>query len=189
MSFESISEIINFVEQQPGWEMVRLYRHIQRCWSTLVGSRVAAHTRPLFVQRQVLWVATSSSAWAQNLSLMRYSLLKKLNAQLSEPLSDIRFSPASWYNSLQIDDGEDQAQANLREQHPSFVSREQDLIKPEQSPSLSDDPQAVFEHWVQKMQQNHQHLPLCPSCHCPTPRGELQRWSVCSYCATKEWTT
>ncbi|MGV2390306.1 MAG UNVERIFIED_CONTAM: DUF721 domain-containing protein [Microcystis novacekii LVE1205-3] len=41
--------------------------------------------------RGVLSVATSSAALAQELSLQRYSLLKRLNSQLETPLSNIRF--------------------------------------------------------------------------------------------------
>jgi predicted nucleic acid-binding Zn ribbon protein len=30
-------------------------------------------------------------------------------------------------------------------------------------------------------------LPRCPQCQCPTPPGELERWSVCAVCATQRW--
>jgi predicted nucleic acid-binding Zn ribbon protein len=27
----------------------------------------------------------------------------------------------------------------------------------------------------------------CPECRCPTPIGELARWSVCAFCMSKRW--
>ncbi len=44
-----------------------------------------------------------------------------------------------------------------------------------------------FEHWEQRRRRQNEMLPLCPSCQCPTPQGELQRWSVCAFCATQQW--
>jgi predicted nucleic acid-binding Zn ribbon protein len=37
------------------------------------------------------------------------------------------------------------------------------------------------------MRSRSQHLPLCPTCHCPTPEGELMRWSACALCAAKRF--
>jgi predicted nucleic acid-binding Zn ribbon protein len=37
------------------------------------------------------------------------------------------------------------------------------------------------------MRSRSQQLPLCPHCQCPTPAGELERWQMCSICATKHW--
>ncbi|ACK70052.1 protein of unknown function DUF721 [Gloeothece citriformis PCC 7424] len=190
MSLESVSKIINFVEGQPGWEKVRLYRQVLQGWKSVVSPQVASNTRPLSINRQVLWVATSSSVWAQNLSLQRFSLLKKLNPLLPEPLKDIRFSPAGWNNSLQTDDKDSPAQANLEEQHPSFVGSDETVISLNNlRASNKDDLSLTFQRWAQNRQHRLQCLPLCPRCHCPTPAGELERWSICSCCATQQWST
>lgn len=178
MSFNSIAQILTRVEQKPGWEVFRLYRQVLQCWKTLVSPQVAAHTRPLYIKRQVLWVATSSSAWAQNLAFSRYRLLKQLNAQLDEPLLEIRFSSAGWHTPPTIEE-------NLSENHPSFMGiKENDIEKQDLSVS-SPDLQTAFSHWVESIRKLELSLPLCPRCHAPTPTGELQRWSVCACCSTK----
>ncbi len=80
MSFASIDRILAKIEQQSGWEEFRQYRYLLESWAQIVGETTAIHTRPLYIQRQILWVATSSSARAQELSFQRYSLLKKINS-------------------------------------------------------------------------------------------------------------
>ncbi|WP_254567846.1 DUF721 domain-containing protein [Oscillatoria sp. HE19RPO] len=47
--------------------------------------------------------------------------------------------------------------------------------------------QGTFQRWAQGVQARSQGLPLCPHCGCPTPPGELDRWSVCALCAAKQW--
>jgi predicted nucleic acid-binding Zn ribbon protein len=73
--------------------------HLLRCWEQVVPSNTAQHSRPLYLHRGVLSVATSSAAWAQTLSLGRYQLIQKLTPLLGASLQDIRFSPAQWTRS------------------------------------------------------------------------------------------
>ncbi len=47
-------------------------------WRELVGHRVANRTQPLRVERGILHVKVTSSAWASELSLLQVPLLKKL---------------------------------------------------------------------------------------------------------------
>ena len=82
MSFDSLSRILITIENQPGWEAQRQFRQVLRVWHEVVEEKYLPHSRPLYISRQVLWVATSSSVWAQNLTLKRYGLLKKLNGKL-----------------------------------------------------------------------------------------------------------
>jgi predicted nucleic acid-binding Zn ribbon protein len=124
-------------------------------------------------------VATASSVWAQNLSLQRYSLLKKLNALLSEPLVDIRFSSAQWYNvkpAAKVD-------RMTQEKHPSTIAPVPSL--PE-LPKTNPTPQEAFQRWAAVIEARSQNLPLCPDCQCPTPPGELERWTVCAHCISKQ---
>ena len=191
-SFNSLDRILEKLEQQLGWEQYQQYRCLLQGWQAVVDRKIAENSRPLYVAREILWVATSSSTWAQELSLRRYNLLKKLNTQLPFQLVDLRCSPAWWHqetltsaNSLSQD----------RQQHPSKV--EFDLTT---SPSINNNLQksnsdcqqsqqltASFQRWAQTMQGRSRNLPLCPQCHSPTPNGELQRWDVCYYCAAQKW--
>ncbi len=178
MSFESLDLVFKVVEQQPSWEQVREYKKLLAIWLNIVGEKIAHHSRPTAIDRQVLYVATSSAAWAQNLSLQRHQMLKKLNEFFTEPIVDIRFSSARWYTNSQgaIADLPAETMAN----HPSIVP----LKAIESEVPISDNLQEVFAHWLRHLQKRTEELPSCPRCHCPTPPGELQRYSMCVYCAT-----
>lgn len=179
MSFQSLDEILNRLQRQPGWGPLRQYRQVCQNWPEVVSPEAAVNSRPLAVNRQVLWVATSSAAWAQNLSLQRYCLLKKLNPLLSEPLQDMRFASAQWHRARP---SEALSEADLSG-HPSFAQPVSPLG--EQVSPAGANLQAAFEHWAQKIHVRAQSLPLCPRCQAPTPGGELERWSVCAYCAAQ----
>ena len=49
-------------------------------WEALVGSRIAAVTRPQRVAEGVLFVAVANSPWMMELDLMKADLLRRLNA-------------------------------------------------------------------------------------------------------------
>lgn len=180
MSFSSLDRILDILKKQPGWEAQQQYSHLLECWQSVVPEKVTQHARPLYISRQVLWVATSSAVWAQNLSLQRYTLLKKLNALLSEPLSDIRFSTAQWY------------EAKLSSESPTAdTETSPSAIAPGMTTSVSASekaktPQEAFQRWAAIIKARSHSLPACPQCQSPTPPGELQRWTVCAYCATKQ---
>jgi predicted nucleic acid-binding Zn ribbon protein len=70
----------------------------------------------------------------------------------------------------------------LWQRHPSRISEDATLTG-----SMAKDPQTAFRHWARTMRSRGQSLPVCPACQCPTPVGELKRWSVCALCATKRF--
>jgi predicted nucleic acid-binding Zn ribbon protein len=169
MSFKSIDQVLGNIQRSPQWQE-QVFPRLLKCWVEVVGTAVAAQTRPLSVQRDVVWVATSSAAWAQNLTFGRKTILMKLNDKLSTSLVDIRFSTAEWKNS------------STTGTEPTVVD---DLTTEKLVISSLDNALGVFENWAKKMQERSHHLPLCPQCQCPTPPGELERWDVCSLCCTK----
>jgi predicted nucleic acid-binding Zn ribbon protein len=179
MSFQSIQHILVALENQPEWEKPQGFRRLLACWPEIVSSKVASQTRPISISREVLWVATSSSALANTLTLQRYSLLKKLNTRLSTSLVDIRFSTAQWQNNTQTTNP---LEAATWQDHPSSVT-----YSPIPQPPECKDPIAAFQQWADSIQARSQHLPLCPQCQCSTPSGEIQRWGVCGFCATQQW--
>ncbi|QSJ15353.1 DUF721 domain-containing protein [Nostoc sp. UHCC 0702] len=180
MSLKSVNDILGVLEQQAKWQEQPFARLLQS-WTEVVGAVVAAHTRPLSIQRDVLRVATSSAAWAQNLTFGRQALLLKLNQKLSTRLVDIRFSTAEWRRLPEV---VQQSAAILPQEHPSYLG---DVSSPSHdgTPTI-ENANTAFGNWAKKIQARSHGLPVCPQCQCPTPPGELQRWLVCSFCAAKQ---
>ncbi|BDI15915.1 hypothetical protein ANSO36C_17170 [Nostoc cf. commune SO-36] len=179
MSLKPINDILGVLEKQAKWQE-QPFQRLLKFWAEVVGPVVAANTRPLSIQRDVLSVATSSAAWAQNLTFGRTSLLLKLNKKLPTPLVDIRFSTASWQNpSVE----RKQQPTVLPYEHPSYLG--DDINRSDATPTK--DVNVAFEHWTKIMRSRSHGLPLCPQCQSPTPPGELQRWQVCSVCAAKQF--
>ncbi|MFB2771212.1 DUF721 domain-containing protein [Pelatocladus sp. BLCC-F211] len=183
MSFKSVNDILSVLQLETKLQE-QPFQRLLKCWSQVVGTAVAAHTRPLSIQRNVLWVATSSAAWAQNLTFERQRLLIKLNAVLPTPLVDIRFSTAEWHSSKQV---AHQPNSSVNPQHPSYLGKEIATENDDDVNCNAPDANTSFADWAVAIQARSHHLPLCPQCECPTPPGELQRWGVCCLCAAKKF--
>lgn len=62
-------------------------------WAEVVGPAAARNTRPVLIRRGELLVQASSSAWAQELTLMRRQLADRLNTRIGdEVVREIRFA-------------------------------------------------------------------------------------------------
>lgn len=61
-----------------------------RDWETAVGSRIAARTRPIRLDRGMLVVGAASSAWAQELALLAEPILGQLRAR-GVAVTELRF--------------------------------------------------------------------------------------------------
>ena len=180
MSFKSVNHILYGLKQQDKWQKPPLQRLLE-LWPDVVGEVVATHTRPLSIQRHVLFVATSSAAWAQNMTFGRTSLMLKLNQNLSEPLVDIRFSTKDWQPRPDYL----QPQTIIPQEHPSYLGDVNSF--PTQTIPTIDNPKTAFKFWVKRMQMRSHGLPLCPQCQSPTPPGELERWGVCCVCVSQQF--
>ncbi|MBF2064241.1 MAG: DUF721 domain-containing protein [Calothrix sp. C42_A2020_038] len=178
MALESVSDILDILQARGHWQTPPL-QILLKSWHQIVGNTVALKTRPVSIHRDVLWVATSSAAWAQTLTFERKTLLVKVNQQLSAPLTDIHFSTAGWNN----------INTPIKPQRPSHQDHpcHQEKIKFTVSTNTQVDVNATFEHWVKRVQMSSHNLPLCPECQCPTPQGEIHRWEVCALCAAKKF--
>ncbi len=183
MSFKSIDQVLGIVLQQSSLQQQPFQIALQH-WAQVVGSAVTSHTQLLSIQRDVLLVATSSAAWAQNLTFERSRILAKLNVYLPSPLTDIRFSTAQWQRPDTIAKNRAIAENFFGGVHPSVV---EPTSLSKVKPPKSKDAQAAFSQWVKTTQERSHNLPLCPQCHAPTPPGELKRWQVCCMCAVKEF--
>lgn len=182
MSFKSVNDILGILQLEAKWQE-QPFSRLLKCWEEVVGTKIAVKTRPLSIQRDVLWVATASAAWAQNLTFQRQNLLfklnQKLNQEISTPLIDIRFSTAQWQQAPLTDN---QQKTLSPQEHPSYLG---ETIPPSQVKPNPENVQMVFAQWAKTRQERSENLPLCPQCQCPSPPGELQRWGVCSPCAPK----
>lgn len=183
---KSLNHILGEVTNQPEWQGPQQFQLLLKVWPQIVGSAIAQQTRPSSISRDVLYVAASGSVWVQELKFKRRSILKQLNAQLSIPITDIRFSTTQWIKDTTTDNWGAKSASTLCQEHPSQVVEtpsEQELEKIAQIK----DPISAFQSWTRMIQGRSLSLPLCPQCQCPCPPGELQRWSVCCLCAAKKW--
>jgi predicted nucleic acid-binding Zn ribbon protein len=61
-------------------------------WDRVVDERVRRHTEAVKIKFKVLYVTTSSPAWAQELGFLKQRFIEKFNAEAGqEVISDIRF--------------------------------------------------------------------------------------------------
>jgi predicted nucleic acid-binding Zn ribbon protein len=176
MSFQPLQQLLGSLENQIKRPEEKQLQQVIRKWAEVVGAIVSQQTRPIAIQRGTLKVATSNAVWSQNLVFERQRILEKLNAILSTPISDIRFSTTDWHKVDFVEDA-----TEIWAEHPSRV--EPVLFKLDKAET----PEAAFQNWLAVVQHRSDRLPLCPQCQCPTPIGELDRWSICALCVSKRW--
>jgi predicted nucleic acid-binding Zn ribbon protein len=173
MSLNCLPKLLALLENQPSWNDFRQYKILRESWLNLVGSKAFENSRPLYINRNILFCATSNSVWAQTLSLQRYILTQKINTTLSLKIVDLRFSPAQWYyRSLNSP-----TESTSLTQHPSYIPPLKSV-----SPPSAQNCQNTAQRWLETLKKRQSKLPLCPQCQTPTPQGELTRWGVCMHC-------
>ena len=191
MHFDSVDQILAQLERQPGWEKFREYRQLLKCWHKTVNPNTAKHTRPLHITRQILWVATSSAARAQELSFQRYTLLKRLNKQLSFTLKDIRFSDSLWHQTNSSIDRQDLQPIFVisdrqKSQTTATPAIDIELETTNKSESSSTRAKQAARRWLKTIENRNSSF-LCPNCKIPTPKEEVKRWNLCYHCAAQKW--
>lgn len=186
MALEGLGGLIKGLESQESWQAQKQFRLVLLHWPKSVGFAVARVTRPISIQRDTLYVATSTSTWAQTLLYERLNILRKLNRYQRPPLKGIRFSTAQWaQNQARVKPKSpfETSQANDRlAHHPSYIGHTPILPKPSVKT-----PAEAFQRWASTMQTMQSSQALCPQCHCHCPQGELTRWAICALCAAKRW--
>lgn len=183
MSFQSLDQILQALSNQLVCPQQDPLEQIIVVWPKVVGEKTACFSRPVRLSHGTLQVATANAVWAQQLTFVRRNWLIQLNRYLDEPLRDIRLSPGLWHRT--IDPPEPNPDYQLSE-HPSYWGSAHESLSSSEKVtpnSLPPSPQQAFEALLQKIAVHTHQLPLCPACHCPTPIGELERWSVCAVCA------
>lgn len=192
MFFDSVEKILNQLEQQPGWEKFRLHRKLLKSWESIVSPKIAQNTRPLYINREILWIATSSAARAQELSFQRYSLLKKLNRKLSYSLKDIRFSSSQWHQKNEDDSSQKTILFSLSNKQKSQTNSSQrnfynQKIKQESKVTSPQDAKLAAQHWLKTIKHNAASFSTCPQCNAPTSSAEIKRWNSCYHCIAQKW--
>ncbi|MEM7066863.1 MAG: DUF721 domain-containing protein [Cyanobacteria bacterium P01_B01_bin.77] len=187
MGFSGLRSLMTDLETDPGWQARRQFRQVGEYWPKAVGYSVARQTKPVSIQRHVLYVTVVNASWTQTLTLERRRILHKLNRLLAIPLEDIRFSSAQWH-SRPI--RRQQPATDWVKAHPSYIGDDindaidiETSLKQEQATT----PEDAYARWtkIKKTQQKSQKI--CPECQCFCPPGELSRWTMCALCIAKSW--
>lgn len=97
-SFETRSAadaILDALQQHGLTDEIRAQRVVAE-WSELVGPKVAARTRPDGIRERILYVEVATSAWLQELNLLKAQLVMGLTSRLGDPrlFDDVRFKLA-----------------------------------------------------------------------------------------------
>ena len=182
MFLNPLDRILKQVIQQPEWSKYREHCQMMECWQQVVNQKILKNTRPLHIDRQTLYVATSSAVWAQELALQRYSLIKKLNSRLDFTIKDIRFSPARWQNQQKPEIIE----LPLQEVNLKRLRAEKEKKEPAKN-DTNLDANTTIKKWLENIKKNSQNLATCPQCKSLTPQAELTRWQVCRHCIAQKW--
>lgn len=62
-------------------------------WKKIVGDKIATHAYPIMVQSGILVIGVNNSVWCHHLSMMKESIIEKINIFIGEELIiDIRFN-------------------------------------------------------------------------------------------------
>lgn len=90
--FRTVESLVGRAVARP--EVVRGARAwaVMARWAEVVGEPLAARSEPDRYDRGVIWVAVRGSEWAQELRLMKETILARLNEMACETLfADVRF--------------------------------------------------------------------------------------------------
>ena len=89
---------------------------MQSKWEQICGANVAKHSKPVRLERKVLYINTDSSVWANHLLMMKQQFINNINRVMTnDPVKDIKFFTGSIENFLQLPK-EEQALVNINNQ-------------------------------------------------------------------------
>ena len=89
---DRISAGLPEIMRDKGWEQKLDQHRVFIDWQSLVDETTAAHSQPLKVVKDVLWLEVENSSWMQQLQYQKFFLLQTLNEYLKiSRFSDIRF--------------------------------------------------------------------------------------------------
>lgn len=72
---------------------------MQSKWEQICGANVAKHSKPVRLERKVLYINTDSSVWANHLLMMKQQFINNINRVMTnDPVKDIKFFTGSIEN-------------------------------------------------------------------------------------------
>jgi predicted nucleic acid-binding Zn ribbon protein len=80
----SLSQVLEKVLKNLDLEKALIQADIFKHWEAVVGPSVAVHAYPEQVRSDKLYVSVDTSVWLQELTLLKPSLIEKLNAVLGD---------------------------------------------------------------------------------------------------------
>ncbi|MBN2223983.1 MAG: DUF721 domain-containing protein [Deltaproteobacteria bacterium] len=87
-----VSDILTAILKDRGWNRIVRQHRVFDEWEGAVGTIIAKNARPVRIDRGVLLTIVSSPVWTQELTLMKKTIIGRLNDRLGEPIVlDIRF--------------------------------------------------------------------------------------------------
>jgi len=81
---EKLSSTIEKLLRARGWESKLKEYRIYGIWEKAVGKGIARHARPAGMRGKKLTVMVDSSAWMQQLSMLKPEIMGKVNGRLGE---------------------------------------------------------------------------------------------------------
>jgi len=92
---KNLSGVLPDLRRTEKWGRKLSGHFVFRVWDEVVGEAVAKVARPVSLGGGCLRVEVSSSAWLQELHLMRADILSKLNDSMDETIKEIQFLAGS----------------------------------------------------------------------------------------------
>jgi len=101
--FEDIGTILGDVIKRMGIKKKIEGNKVFKVWDEVVGDIIVKNTKAYFFKKGILFIGTTNSVWAQELSMMKQCLIKKINDCLKkEKVKDIRFKVMNIDKALKI---------------------------------------------------------------------------------------
>ncbi len=87
-----VSDVLTALLKDKGWNRIIKEHRVFDEWDGAVGAIIAKNAHPIRIDRGVLLAVVSSPTWTQELTLMKETIIGRLNDRLGEPMVlDIRF--------------------------------------------------------------------------------------------------
>ena len=87
---QKVIDILGGMSGKVSW-LVRSCQ-LMELWKEVVDERVGKNTEPVKISQRTLYVSTSSSTWAQELTFLKKEIIEKFNQKAGEEvIRDIRF--------------------------------------------------------------------------------------------------
>ena len=178
MAFTLLNKPLESLIKQEHWTHYHRYLEVCNIWKNVVTNNTLTNTSILSINQNIVYITTSSSGWSQELSFQKYSLLKKINQQLSDnPIDKLHFSSAKW-------SGKKISCSNLSEQKKKCFFSHNDSYEFDKKiiTEKNQTPQEAFTGWTKVIKKRLKSFSVCPQCKRPASLHELERWSKCYLC-------